>query len=383
MKNVSWHEIIKVFDGTGLVKLLRYCGIKALRGNSRISKLDLQYVILNLFQDLKRFFAGAQNDKSTFPRPLWERKEFLNERSEFRNSGEGSEPFANRKPLTRICSSLCSHNCVLSHKGRGKITDKKAAFTLAEGATHVDMSDNIRRVAFTLAEVLITLGIIGVVAAMTIPTLVSSYKKKIVETRLVKVYSTFNQAIKMSEAENGPLTTWDTIDETSEWVDGVGAVIGESNISDWFDKYLAPYIKVLKVEKNTSNKDKKINVYMPDGSLVMISGNSWLVWPDANDFEATELGEDTDMTNRNIDDCGTKYFTFYFNPRTSAAGAQKYHYAKPLEPFLWYWDGTEEMLRNDDRLGCREESVSNERAYCTQLIRMNNWKIPDDYPLKF
>ena len=50
---------------------------------------------------------------------------------------------------------------------------KRIAFTLAEGATHVDMSDNIRRVAFTLAEVLITLAIIGVVAAMTIPTLIT------------------------------------------------------------------------------------------------------------------------------------------------------------------------------------------------------------------
>ena len=30
--------------------------------------------------------------------------------------------------------------------------------------------------AFTLAEVLITLGIIGVVAAMTIPTLISKYQ---------------------------------------------------------------------------------------------------------------------------------------------------------------------------------------------------------------
>ena len=54
---------------------------------------------------------------------------------------------------------------------------KKAAFTLAEGATHVAMSDNIRCVAFTLAEVLITLGIIGIVAAMTIPTLVSKIQE--------------------------------------------------------------------------------------------------------------------------------------------------------------------------------------------------------------
>ena len=55
---------------------------------------------------------------------------------------------------------------------------KFKAFTLAEGATHVDISSNIRRVAFTLAEVLITLAIIGIVAAMTIPTLVANYQRK-------------------------------------------------------------------------------------------------------------------------------------------------------------------------------------------------------------
>lgn len=38
--------------------------------------------------------------------------------------------------------------------------------------------------AFTLAEVLITLGIIGIVAAMTIPTLINNYQKKITVTRL-------------------------------------------------------------------------------------------------------------------------------------------------------------------------------------------------------
>ena len=34
------------------------------------------------------------------------------------------------------------------------------------------------KAGFTLAEVLITLGIIGVVAAMTIPTLMTAYQKK-------------------------------------------------------------------------------------------------------------------------------------------------------------------------------------------------------------
>ena len=49
---------------------------------------------------------------------------------------------------------------------------------------------------FTLAEVLITLGIIGVVAALTIPTLIQNYKKREVETSLEKIYTTVNQAIK-------------------------------------------------------------------------------------------------------------------------------------------------------------------------------------------
>ena len=52
--------------------------------------------------------------------------------------------------------------------------------------------------AFTLAEVLITLGIIGVVAAMTLPTLIQNNKNKEVEARLKKVYSVMNQAILMS-----------------------------------------------------------------------------------------------------------------------------------------------------------------------------------------
>lgn len=59
-----------------------------------------------------------------------------------------------------------------------------------------------------MAEVLITLAIIGVVAAMTIPNLIQSYKKSVIETRLAKFYSMMNQAIRMSEIDNGPQSTW-------------------------------------------------------------------------------------------------------------------------------------------------------------------------------
>ena len=52
---------------------------------------------------------------------------------------------------------------------------------------------------FTLSEVLITLGVIGVVAAITIPMLMSHYNKYLVETRLKAVYSTILQGIKMAQ----------------------------------------------------------------------------------------------------------------------------------------------------------------------------------------
>ena len=48
---------------------------------------------------------------------------------------------------------------------------------------------------FTLAEVLVTLGIIGVVSAMTVPTLMQNYQKKSYVTQLHKVYNELNQVL--------------------------------------------------------------------------------------------------------------------------------------------------------------------------------------------
>lgn len=56
------------------------------------------------------------------------------------------------------------------------------------------MKDNKK--AFTLAEILVTMGIIGVVAAMTVPNLVKNYQNQALVTQLRKVYSEFSQAIE-------------------------------------------------------------------------------------------------------------------------------------------------------------------------------------------
>lgn len=60
-----------------------------------------------------------------------------------------------------------------------------------------------RKNAFTLAEVLITLGIIGVVAAMTVPTLVGQTGEQEYRTGLKKAVSTINQAAQLNYVQDG------------------------------------------------------------------------------------------------------------------------------------------------------------------------------------
>lgn len=53
----------------------------------------------------------------------------------------------------------------------------------------------MNRTGFTLAEVLITLGIIGIVAAMTLPALTAKYEEKVLLTQVKKTYSTILNAL--------------------------------------------------------------------------------------------------------------------------------------------------------------------------------------------
>lgn len=84
---------------------------------------------------------------------------------------------------------------------------------------------------FTLAEVLITLGIIGVVAAMTLPSVVSKYKEKVLVERLKQTYSIFSQAYLRAVQDNGPANSWD--------IDEAITMEGAKKLYDIF----APYLK--------------------------------------------------------------------------------------------------------------------------------------------
>ncbi|MDR1327404.1 MAG: prepilin-type N-terminal cleavage/methylation domain-containing protein, partial [Heliobacteriaceae bacterium] len=84
------------------------------------------------------------------------------------------------------------------------------------------------RAGFTLTEVLITLGIIGVVAALTMPALIQKHKRQEVSVRLKKFNSTMSQALIFAEAEYGDAREWDrsgTAEET-------------------FNTYFKPYLRM-------------------------------------------------------------------------------------------------------------------------------------------
>ncbi len=121
---------------------------------------------------------------------------------------------SNRKEVTASnTGQMPKQSCVHTHTNQLHLIDllckvwhdvlygRKSAFTLAEGATHVTQSSTPRRAAFTLAEVLITLGIIGVVAAMTLPALMQNYQKAQTVSQLKRSYAIMQMAVSAMMAE--------------------------------------------------------------------------------------------------------------------------------------------------------------------------------------
>ncbi|MBQ2645497.1 type II secretion system protein [bacterium] len=73
---------------------------------------------------------------------------------------------------------------------------------------------NIKKNGFTLAEILITLTVIGIIAAITIPYMILETRKKETITALKKSYSTLQNAIYITQSKQGNISEWD-IPETN------------------------------------------------------------------------------------------------------------------------------------------------------------------------
>ena len=105
---------------------------------------------------------------------------------------------------------------------------------------------------FTLAEVLITLGIIGIVCTLTLPTLIAKHQKQVTITKLKKIYSVISQQVLLSNSNNYPANEFLT----------AGDNVNASKTEEFFNTYWLPYFKgatILNKPYNTEYPYKSIN----------------------------------------------------------------------------------------------------------------------------
>lgn len=109
--------------------------------------------------------------------------------------------------------------------------------------------------AFTLAEVLLTLVIIGVIAAMTIPTLNNTVGEQECAARVKKVYSMYGKAFTFARAFGADMD-FAQVDKSQQ------------AMNDWYDEFLKPRINTLKVCYDSKGCWNKGNTYYFNGQKV-------------------------------------------------------------------------------------------------------------------
>ena len=130
-----------------------------------------------------------------------------------RTGGGGSpEPAAERHPQSDPSGNLTKEVLVPSDWTTKNLREKARAlaFTMFGGLSRSTESSAIkglwgygRRIAFTMAEILLSLTIIGVVAAITLPSLTGNINERTWNTQRKALYARFSQAIALMPALNG------------------------------------------------------------------------------------------------------------------------------------------------------------------------------------
>ena len=224
------------------------------------------------------------------------------------------------------------------------------------GATHVALCDSVGSYfrhwcgAFTLAEVLITLGIIGVVAAMTMPSLIQNYKRQQATARIKKFVSVINQALISAENDLGAREDW---------------VIGEMDNSDsaynFLNTYIKPYIKSADVEKRTLFGRNMATLRFVDGSQMSVKvGACYDIFYDINGEKGpNEKGRDIFVFIL----CKNGGCNFNSNQ------VRGFYCAPTGQQFPTH----EQLIDN-----CKDR---NSGSYCTILLEQNGYEFPKDYPL--
>ena len=177
-----------------------------------------------------------------------------------------------------------------------------------------------KNLAFTLAEVLITLGIIGVVAAITMPTLIQNHKEKQIITSVKKSYSILSQAYQQILFNEGNPYTW--FDKT----------LSQAENSKILAEKFKPYLKIAKDcgadagcfpdkvttflggrengNNNTNNLTYKI--IMADGTPVSFYVNASYIDGTGNTIGSIRIDADGFRGNSVF---GKDVFQFYFDEK--------------------------------------------------------------------
>ena len=164
----------------------------------------------------------------------------------------------------------------------------------------------MKKNGFTLAEVLITLAIIGIVAALTVPTLMTDSRYQLVSSRIAKFVSVTEDAALAQAAMNGAITITDIDDivlykdrsgerpnYTYKLKDGTTLTLGALGATNVIDPDIADAAKygdpaaTLEFYHNVSG----INDVTP--SLRFIMTNKGYIFPDNSDTCSKELFDKT------------------------------------------------------------------------------------------
>lgn len=222
---------------------------------------------------------------------------------------------------------------------------------------------------------MITLGVIGVVAAITIPALVTKYQKNVTVNKLKKSYTTISQMFVMAQNANGDASTWNfNFGSVSDYGDGSNYNV---SLINFVKTYILPYLNVAEdcgVKCNKLPSYKYLNkqvfsvsmfyaVYLLDGSIILIAldNNGTLVrnviiYVDINgDKRPNMLGKDV--------------FGYYISDADSTNKSNFWG--------LWGDWTTRDDLINSSHGGCNKNALG---YYCGALIQYDDWQIKDDYP---
>ena len=225
--------------------------------------------------------------------------------------------------------------------------------------------------SFTLAEVLITLGVIGIVAAMTLPTLINKHNKQVTVTRLKQSYAILSEAVKQSEVVNGSSEYWnyETDGETfyKTYLKNYVKVIGEGALSD-LNKHIS--YKALNGGAGAAliQEGNNYTIKLANGSIIIISNrvfnNYKLIGIDVNGFaNPNQIGRDL------------FYFTVY-----KRRGIQPYGLFVDTEKVGENY--TRDTLTKDGPAGYEYAACNKAKVgqLCTLLIMHDGWEMKDDYP---